>query len=63
MNLKRRAAAEFVGTFWLVFAGCGARYFQRLSLSLESDSSVLRLLLAYRPNHGVRPPGLFPDVI
>jgi len=24
MNLKRRAAAEFVGTFWLVFAGCGS---------------------------------------
>jgi aquaporin Z len=24
MDMTRRAAAEFVGTFWLVFAGCGA---------------------------------------
>jgi aquaporin Z len=24
MTLGRRAAAEFIGTFWLVFAGCGA---------------------------------------
>jgi aquaporin Z len=24
MDLKRRLAAEFCGTFWLVFAGCGA---------------------------------------
>jgi aquaporin Z len=24
MNITRRAAAEFFGTFWLVFAGCGA---------------------------------------
>src|SRR5436190_7125706 len=24
MNLSRRAAAEFFGTFWLVFGGCGA---------------------------------------
>src|SRR6186997_395516 len=24
MNMSRRAAAEFFGTFWLVFGGCGA---------------------------------------
>ena len=23
-DLKRRAAAEFFGTFWLTFGGCGA---------------------------------------
>src|SRR5271154_3126795 len=24
MNLSKRAVAEFFGTFWLVFGGCGA---------------------------------------
>jgi aquaporin Z len=24
MPLSKRAAAEFVGTFWLVFGGCGS---------------------------------------
>src|SRR5262245_19970457 len=24
MSLKKRALAEFIGTFWLVFAGCGS---------------------------------------
>jgi aquaporin Z len=27
MTLKKRALAEFVGTFWLVFGGCGAAVF------------------------------------
>jgi aquaporin Z len=24
MSLKKRAMAEFIGTFWLVFGGCGS---------------------------------------
>src|ERR1700734_3809143 len=27
MNLSKRAAAEFFGTFWLVFGGCGSAVF------------------------------------
>ena len=27
MHLSKRAAAEFFGTFWLVFGGCGAAVF------------------------------------
>jgi len=27
MNMSRRATAEFIGTFWLVFGGCGAAVF------------------------------------
>jgi aquaporin Z len=27
MNLSKRAIAEFVGTFWLVFGGCGSAIF------------------------------------
>jgi len=27
MNLSKRATAEFVGTFWLVFGGCGSAIF------------------------------------
>ena len=43
MPLSKRALAEFFGTFWLVFGGCGSAVLAQPSLSpvnLESASSA-----------------------
>ena len=38
MNLSKRAAAEFFGTFWLVFGGCGSAVLAAAFPSLHSRS-------------------------
>ncbi|MGH7110221.1 MAG: aquaporin Z [Stellaceae bacterium] len=58
MDMTRRAAAEFVGTFWLVFSGCGAALLDAafphlgigfLGVSLAFGLSVLTM--AYAVGH------------
>ncbi len=38
MHLSKRAAAEFFGTFWLVFGGCGSAV---LAAAFISASAML----------------------
>jgi len=46
MSLMKRISAEFPGTFWLVFGGCGAAVLAAAFPQLGSDSSVWLWLLA-----------------
>ncbi|MFV8749812.1 aquaporin Z [Nannocystaceae bacterium ST9] len=51
MSLGKRASAEFIGTFWLVFAGCGAAVLAGsqigwLGVSLAFGLSVLTMAYA-----------------
>ena len=46
MSLMKRISAEFLGTFWLVFGGCGAAVLAAAFPQRVSDSPVWRWLLA-----------------
>ena len=51
MTMSRRATAEFLGTFWLVFGGCGAAVFAgsgigTLGISLAFGLTVLTMAFA-----------------
>ncbi len=43
MPMSKRATAEFIGTFWLVFGGCGSAVLAAAFPTLGSDSSESRL--------------------
>jgi hypothetical protein len=62
MTIGKRAAAEFFGTFWLVFGGCGsavlAAAFPNLGIGfLGSPPPSASRFLRWRS-----PSGTFPDV-
>lgn len=40
MNLKNKTLAEFVGTFWLVFGGCGSAVLAAKSLAMEGATPI-----------------------
>jgi aquaporin Z len=55
MSLGKRATTEFLGTFWLVFGGCGKRGFGRGLPALGNWFCRRGLSLwPNRPNHGIR---------
>jgi aquaporin Z len=43
MSLGKRSIAEAIGTFWLVFGGCGSAVLAAAFPGLASDSSAYRL--------------------
>ena len=49
MSLSRRVGAEFIGTFWLVFVGCGsavlAASFSRLGIGFTGVALAFGLTL------------------
>src|ERR1041385_8548053 len=58
MNLSKRAVAEFLGTFWLVFGGCGsaalAAAFPQLGIGFVGVSlafGLTVLTMAYAIGH------------
>ena len=54
MTMKRRAAAEFIGTFWLVFAGCGSVVFSGHTISVAGVAfafGLAVLTMAYAIGH------------
>ena len=54
MPLSKRALAEFFGTFWLVFGGCGSAVLAAgFSHSASSSPGVARLW-PHGADHGVR---------
>jgi hypothetical protein len=54
MNLSRRVGAEFIGTFWLVFVGCGSAVLAVAFPDLGSVSPGGPGLRAYAAHDGVR---------
>ncbi len=54
MSMKHRAAAEFVGTFWLVFAGCGSVVLSGHTISVAGVAfafGLAVLTMAYAIGH------------
>ena len=41
MGMPRRLGAEFFGTFWLTFAGCGSAVFEAPSMLMVPKSLFL----------------------
>ena len=46
MNLKNKLIAEFFGTFWLVFGGCGSAVLAAMFLT-ETDTATLNLGIGF----------------
>ena len=53
MPLSKRAAAEFIGTFWLVFGGCGSAVWRPHFPTWASASWVSRCFRSHRADDGL----------
>ena len=54
----RKLAAELLGTFWLVFGGCGSAVIAAVGIGLLGVALADALLPSERPNNrGIRPLG------
>ena len=53
MTIYRKATAEFIGTFWLVFGGCGSAVLAAAFRALGSASGSVAGVRPHGPDHGV----------